>query len=129
MEMHMFSLKYIDRVLEKRGYTRLSVNDISKVVPKQCKVYFKANLIVQVYFKTGLLGHEVTNIAIIDNNLDNFGLPDMCKRFLATSQAESTLFKYVNIPLEKMLELAIGDTSTLNMRIENYITEEALERL
>ena len=129
MEMHMFSLKYIDRVLEKRGYTKLSVNDISKAVPKQCKVYFKANLIVQVYFKTGLLGHEVTNITIVDNNLDNFGLPDMSKRFLATSQAESTLFKYVNIPLEKMLELAIGDTSTLNMRIENYITEEALERL
>jgi hypothetical protein len=126
MEMYKFSLEYVDRILEKHGYTKLSENNTDKAEPSRCKIYFKANLIVQVYFKTGLLGHEVTNIAIVDNN---FGLPGMYKRFLATSQDESALFKCVNIPLEKMLELAIGDTSTLNMRIENYITEEALERL
>lgn len=126
MEMYRFSLKYVDRVLQKHNYTKLSENDVNKAESKECKIYFKANLIVQVYFRTDLLGHEVTNIAIVDNN---FGLPDMYKRFLATSQDESALFKYDKIPLEKMLELAIGDTTTLNMRIENYITEEALERL
>ena len=99
---------------------------MDKEESKHCKIYFKANLIVQVFFNSDLVGHEVTYIAIVDNN---FGLPDMYKRFLATSQDKSALFKYVNIPLEKMLDLAIGDTSTLNMRIENYITEEALEQL
>lgn len=126
MERYIFSLKYVDRILEKYGYTKLSENDVNKAESSRCKIYFKANLIVQVYFRTDLLGHEVTNIAIVDNN---FSLPDMYRRFLATSQDESELFKYDKIPLEKMLELAIGDTSTLNMRIENYITEEALERL
>lgn len=126
MEIYRFSLKYVDRVLQKHNYTKLSENNTGKTEPNQCKIYFKANLIVQVYFKLDLPGHEVTNIAILDNN---FGLLDMCKRFLATSQDKSALFKYDNIPLEKMLDLAIGDTSTLNMRIENYITEEALERL
>lgn len=124
MEKYMFSLKYVDRILQKHGYTKLSEDKTSDT--NQCKIYFKANLIVQVYFNADLLGHEVTNIAIVDNN---FGLPDMYKRFRATSQDKSALFKYVNIPLEKMLELAIGDTSTLNMRIENYITEEVLEQL
>lgn len=126
MERYIFSLKYVDRILEKHGYTKLSENDINKAESSQCKIYFKANLIVQVYFNVKLIGHEVTNIAIIDNN---FSLPDMCKRFIATSQDTTVLFKYDNIPLEKMIDLAIGDTSTLNMRIENYITEEALERL
>lgn len=129
MEMYMFSLKYVDRILKKYGYTKLSENNMNKTESNECKIYFKANLIVHVYFKVGLLGHKVTDIAIVDNNLDYFGQPDMYKRFLATSQDKSALFKYVNIPLEKMLELAIGDTSTLNMRIENYITEEALEQL
>lgn len=122
MEKYMFSLKYVDRILQKHGYTKISEGNTDKSGPKQCRICFKANLIVQVYF----IGHEVTNIAIVDNN---FSLPDMYKRFLATSQNESAIFKYDNIPLEKMLELAIGDTSTLNMRIENYITEEALEQL
>lgn len=126
MEMYIFSLKYVDRILEKYGYTKLSENNMDKEESKHCKIYFKANLIVQVFFNSDLVGHEVTYIAIVDNN---FGLPDMYKRFLATSQDKSVLFKYVNIPIEKMLELAIGDTSTLNMRIENYITEEALEQL
>ena len=126
MEMYIFSLKYVDRILEKHGYTKFSENDINKVESSRCKIYFKANLIVQVYFNAKLIGHEVTNIAIVDNN---FSLPDMYKRFLATSQDNSTLFKYDKIPIEKMLELAIGNTSTLNMRIENYITEEVLERL
>lgn len=122
MEIYMFSLKYVGSVLQKHGYTKISESNTDKAGPKLCRIYFKANLIVHVYF----IGHEVTNISIVDNN---FSLPDMYKRFLATSQNKSTLFKYDNIPLEKMLELAIGDTSTLNMRIENYITEEALERL
>ena len=126
MEKYMFSLKYVDRILQKHNYTKLSENNIDIAETKHCKIYFKANLIVQVFFNAESLGHEVTYIAIVDNN---FGLPDIHKRFLATSQDESALFKYVNIPLEKMLDLAIGDTSTLNMRIENYITEEALERL
>lgn len=126
MEKYMFSFKCVDRILQKHGYTKLSENNTDVAEPNQCKIYFKANLIVQVYFRTGLLEHEVTNITIVDNN---FSLPDMHKRFLATSQDESALFKYNNIPLEKMLDLAIGDTSTLNMRIENYITEAALERL
>ena len=126
MEMYIFSLKYVDRILEKHGYTKFSENDVNKVESSRCKIYFKANLIVQVYFNAKLIGHEVTNIAIVDNN---FSLPDMYRRFLATSQDNSTLFKYDKIPIEKMLELAIGNTSTLNMRIENYITEEVLERL
>ena len=126
METYIFSLKYVDRVLQKHGYTKLSENDVNKAESSQCKIYFKANLIVQVFFNTKLIGHEVTNIAIVDNN---FSLPDMYRRFLATSQDKSTLFKHDSIPLEKMLELAIGNTSTLNMRIENYITEEVLERL
>ena len=126
MERYIFSLKYVDSILQKHNYTKLSENDVNKVDTSQCKIYFKANLIVQVYFNAKLIGHEVTNIAIIDNN---FSLPDMYRRFLATSQDNSVLFKYDKIPLEKMLELAIGNTSTLNMRIENYITEEALERL
>lgn len=126
MEMYIFSLKYVNRILEKHGYTMLSENDVNKAESSQCKIYFKANLIVQVFFNTKLIGHEVTNIAIVDNN---FSLPDMYRRFLATSQDKSTLFKHDSIPLEKMLELAIGNTSTLNMRIENYITEEVLERL
>lgn len=126
MEKYMFSLKYVDRILQKHGYTKLSENNTDMAEPNQCKIYFKANLIVQVYFKAGLLGYKVTNITIVDNN---FGPPDMYKRFLVTSQDESALFKYDKIPLEKMLDLAIGDTSTLNMRIENYITEAALERL
>lgn len=129
MEMYMLSLKYVERILEKYGYTKLSENDMNKAESNECKIYFKANLIVHVYFKVGLLGHKVTDIAIVDNNLDYFGQPDMYKRFLATSKDKSSLFKYDNIPLEKILELAIGDTSTLNMRIENYITEEALEQL
>lgn len=122
----MFSLKYVDRILQKYNYTKISENNTGKTESNQCKIYFKANLIVLVYFRTDLIGHEVTNIAIVDNN---FSLPDMYKRFLATSQDESTLFKYNKIPLEKMLELAVGDTLTINMRIENYITEKALERL
>lgn len=122
MEIYMFSLKYVGGILQKHGYTKISEGNTDKAGPKQCRIYFKANLIVQVYF----IGHEVTNIAIVDNN---FSLPDMYKRFLATSQNKSAIFKYDNIPLEKMLDLAIGDMSTLNMRIENYITEEALERL
>ena len=126
MERYIFSLKYVDSILQKHNYTKLSENDVNKVDTSQCKIYFKANLIVQVYFNAKLIGHEVTNIAIIDNN---FSLPDMYRRFLATSQDNSVLFKYDKIPLEKMLELAIGNTSTLNMRIENYITEEVLERL
>lgn len=126
MEKYIFSLKYVDRILEKYGYTKLSENNMDKSESNHCKIYFKANLIVQVFFNTELVGHEVTYIAIVDNN---FGLPDMYKRFLATSHDKSSLFKYDNIPLEKMLDLAIGDTSTLNMRIENYITEEALEQL
>lgn len=126
MEMYMFSLKYVDRILQKYNYTKISENNTGKTESNQCKIYFKANLIVLVYFRTDLIGHEVTNIAIVDNN---FSLPDMYKRFLATSQDESTLFKYNKIPLEKMLELAVGDTLTINMRIENYITEKALERL
>lgn len=129
MEMYMFSLKYVDCILKKYGYTELSENNMNKAESNECKIYFKANLIVHVYFKVGLLGHKVTNIAIVDNNLDYFSPPDMYKRFLATSQDKSSLFKYDNIPLEKMLELAIDNTSTLNMRIENYITEEALEQL
>lgn len=124
MEKYMFSLKYVDRILQKHGYTKLSEDKTSD--SNQCKIYFKANLIVQVYFNADLVGHEVTNIAIVDNN---FSLPDMYKRFVATTQSESVIFKYDSIPIEKILDLAIGDTSTLNMRIENYITEEALERL
>ena len=126
MEMYKFSLKYVDRILEKHGYTKLSENNTDKAEPSRCKIYFKANLIVQVYFKTGLLGHEVTNIAIVDNN---FSLPDMYKRFVATTQSESVIFKYDSIPIEKILDLAIGNTATLNMRIENSLTEEALEQL
>lgn len=125
MERYIFSLKYVDRILEKYGYTKLSENNMDKN-EKQCNIYFKANLIVQVFFNAYLIGHEVTNISIVDNN---FSLPDMYRRFLATSQDKSVLFKYDSIPLEKMIELATGDTSTLNMRIENYITEKALERL
>lgn len=122
MEIYMFSLKYVDRILQKHGYTKISEGNTDKAGPKQCRIYFKENLIVQVYY----IGHEVTNISIVDNN---FSLPDMYKRFLVTSQNESTIFKYDNIPLEKILDLAIGNTATLNMRIENSITEEALERL
>lgn len=122
MEMYMFSIKYVDSVLQKHGYTKIPENNTDKAEPKQCNMYFKANLIVHVYF----IGYKVTNISVVDNN---FSLPDMYKRFIATSQEKTVLFKYVNIPLEKILELAIGDTSTINMRIENYITEEALERL
>ena len=124
MEKYMFSLKYVDRILQKHGYTKLSEDKSSDT--NQCKIYFKANLIVQVYFNADLLGHEVTNIAIIDNN---FSLPDMYRRFVATSQDNSVLFKYDKIPIEKMLEFAISNTSTLNMRIENYMTEEVLEQL
>ena len=120
----MFSLKYVGRILQKHGYTKLAENKTADA--SQCEIYFKANLIVQVYFRVDTLGHEVTNIAIVDNN---FSLPDMYKRFVATSQTESVIFKYDGIPLEKILNLAIGDTSTLNMRIENGITEEALEQL
>lgn len=83
MERYIFSLKYVDRILEKYGYTKLSENDVNKAESSRCKIYFKANLIVQVYFRTDLLGHEVTNIAIVDNN---FSLPDMYRRFLATSR-------------------------------------------
>lgn len=128
MEMYVFSLKYVDRILQKHNYTKVSEGNTDKDKDeKQCNIYFKANLIVQVFFNAYLTtGHEVTNISIVDNN---FSLPDMYRRFLATSQDKSVLFKYDSIPLEKMLELATGDTSTLNMRIENYITEEALERL
>lgn len=126
MEMYVFSLKYVDRILQKHNYTKLSDDNTYKAEPNKCEIYFKANLIVQVFFNIDLPGHEVTNIAIVDNN---FGIPDMYKRFLATSQDESAIFKYDNIPIEKMLELAVGDTSTINMRIENYITEKALERL
>lgn len=126
MEKYIFSLKYVDHVLQKHNYTKLSENDVNKAESSQCKIYFKANLIVQVFFNAKLIGHEVTNIAIVDNN---FSLPDMYKRFLATSQDNSVLFKYDKIPVEKMLDLAIGDTSTINMRIENYITEEVLEQL
>lgn len=126
METYIFSLKYVDHVLQKHGYTKLSENDVNKAESSQCKIYFKANLIVQVFFNAKLIGHEVTNIAIVDNN---FSLPDMYKRFIATSQDNSVLFKYDKIPIEKMLELAIGDMSTINMRIENYITEEVLEQL
>lgn len=122
MEMYKFSLKYVNQVLQKHNYTKVSEGNTDKAEPKQCVIYFRANLIVQVYF----IGHEVTNIAIVDNN---FNLLDMYKRFIATSQDKSTIFKYDNIPIEKMLELAVGDTSTINMRIENYITEKALERL
>jgi hypothetical protein len=39
------------------------------------------------------------------------------------------IFKYDSIPIEKILDLAIGNTATLNMRIENSLTEEALEQL
>ena len=120
----MFSLKYVARILQKHGYTKLAENKIADA--SQCEIYFKANLIVQVYFRVDKLGHEVTNIAIVDNN---FSLPDMYKRFVVTSQTESVIFKYDGIPLEKILDFAIGDTSTLNMRIENSITEEALEQL
>lgn len=122
MEKYIFSIKYVDRVLQKHNYTKVSENNTDEAKPKQCRIYFKANIIVHVYF----IGHEVTNIAIVDNN---FSLPDMYKRFLVTSQNSSTIFKYDNIPLEKIIDLAIGDTSTINMRIENCITEEALERL
>lgn len=123
MENYMFSLKYVDHILQKHGYTKLAEDKTADT--SQCKIYFKANLIVHVYFKIGMLGHKVTNIAIVDNN---FGIPDINKRFLVTSQ-NSALFKYNSISLEKMLDLAIGDISKLNMRIENSITEEALERL
>lgn len=129
MERYIFSLKYIDRVLQKHNYTKVSEGNTDKDKDKdeqQCSIYFKANLIVQVFFNAYLIGHEVTNISIVDNN---FSLPDMYRRFLVTSQDKSVLFKYDSIPLEKMLELAVGDTSTINMRIENYITEKALERL
>lgn len=123
MEMYMFSIKYVDSVLQKHGYTKIPENNTDKAEPKQCMIYFKANLIVHVYF----IGYKVINIAIVDNNFTS--LHDMYKRFIATSQDKSTMFKYVNIPLEKILELTIGNTTTLNMRIENYITEKALERL
>lgn len=127
MERYIFSLKYVDRILQKHNYTKVSEGNTDKDKDeKQCSIYFKANLIVQVFFNAYLIGHEVTNISIVDNN---FSLPDMYRRFLVTSQDKSVLFKYDSIPLEKMLELAVGDTSTINMRIENYITEKALERL
>ena len=126
MEMYIFSLKYVDRVLQKHNYTKVSENNTDDMMPNQCRIYFKANLIVHVYFNAKLIEHKVTNITIVDNN---FSLPDMHKRFLATSQDNSVLFKYDKIPIEKILDLAIGDTSTINMRIENYITEEVLERL
>lgn len=53
----------------------------------------------------------------------------MYKRFVATTQTDSVIFKYDGMSIEKILDLAIGDTSKLNMRIENSITEEALEQL
>ena len=42
MEKYMFSLKYVDRILKKHGYTKLSEDKTSDT--NQCKIYFKANL-------------------------------------------------------------------------------------
>jgi hypothetical protein len=124
MEMCLYSTKYVDKILRKHGYT--IINDNKDADTNQCMIYFKNNVIVQVYYKKTTLGNEVIYMCIVDNN---YSLSDIFKRYIVTSRQVSSIFKYNGIPIDKILDYAIGDLTKLNMRIENSITEEALEQL
>ena len=121
--MYMYSLKFIDKELRRRGYVTYTghtdMNDGLK-----CKLYAIQNICVQVRFENTPMGTRVDSLCLIDNSTDRTN-----ERYLMTTLSGGVLFKYTGISFEDFLEIALSPLNNVSMRIENMMTKHALEAL
>ena len=117
--MYMYSLKFIDKELRRRGYvTYTGPTDTN------CKLYAIQNICVQVHFENTPMGTRVDNLCLIDTSTDRTN-----EHYLMTTLSSGVFFKYTGISFEDFLEIVLSPLNNVSMRIENMLTKYAVEAL
>lgn len=121
----MYSLDAVADRLKNYGYSTLSSDGKTE---DDRKIFFKKNILIEVYFENMYLGTRINELYLIDNNYE-VEFDKLSQHFIMTTNEWQSFYRCIGVSFEKFMEIAAAPIEHIHMLVENYKTEKALEVL